>query len=117
MSIPIKPMTAEAIRRFPELYKRIATKAIQYEVSEAIRTTSDSFVMAAMLALIEEFDFGTTGDQIRLHRFLAKLQEIINVNAEFYDDAIAQGLYNKLHALGIDYRLGKGGGNGNKTDR
>lgn len=112
MSIPIKPMTAEAIRRFPSLYKVIATKAIQHEVSEAIRITSDAFVMAALLALIEEFDFGTTGDQIRIHRFVSKLQEIIDVNAEFYDDAIVEGLYNKLTALGIDYSLGKGGGNG-----
>ena len=64
--------------------------------------------MASMLAVIEEFDVGTTGDQIRLRRYIAKLQEIINVNAEFYDDAIAEGLYNKLRALGVEYNLGRG---------
>ena len=105
MSIPIKPMTAEAIRRFPELYKRIATKAIQYEISETIRTTADSFVMASMLALIEEFDFGTAANSTRLHRYLKKLQEVIDVNSEFYDDAVAEGLHNKLPAYGIEYNL------------
>lgn len=105
MSIPIKPMTAEAIKRFPELYKRIATKAIQYEVSETIRTTADCFVMASLLALIEDFDFGTAANSTKLHRFLKKLQEIIDVNSEFYDDAVAEGLYNKLHAYGIEYKL------------
>lgn len=105
MSIPIKPMTAEAIRRFPELYKRIATKAIQYEVSETIRTTADCFVMASLLALIEDFDFGTAANGTKLRRFLKKLQEVIDVNSEFYDEAVAEGLHNKLHAYGIEYKL------------
>ena len=105
MSIPIKPMTAEAIRRFPELYKRIATKAIKYEVSEAIGTTADCFVMASLLALIEEFEYGTAANGTKLRRFLKKLQEVIDVNSEFYDDAVKEGLYNKLHAYGVEYKL------------
>ena len=105
MSIPIKPMTAEAIKRFPELYKRIATKAIQHEVSGAIRSTADCFVMASVLALIEEFDFGTAANSTKIHRYLKKLQEVIDMNSEFYDEAVAEGLHNKLHSHGIEYTL------------
>jgi len=108
MSIPIKPITAKTINRFPMLYKMQAQKAIEYEVSEAIRTTADSFVMAAILALVEEFDFGTKENSTRIPRFVMKLQDIIDINAERYDDAVAIGLRNKLHNLGIEYDIGGG---------
>lgn len=106
MNIPIKPITAKTINRFPMLYKMQAQKAIEYEVSEAIRTTADSFVMASVLALVEEFDFGTNERSTRIPRFIARLQTIIDTNAEYYDDAVAYGLRNKLHNLGIDYNFG-----------
>ena len=41
MSIPIKPITAKTINRFPMLYKLQAQKAIEYEVRDAIRITAD----------------------------------------------------------------------------
>jgi hypothetical protein len=103
MNIPIKPITAKTINRFPMLYKMQAQKAIEYEVRDAIRTTADSFVMAAILALVEEFDFGTKPNSSRIPRFVMKLQDIIDINAAYYDDAIAEGLRNKLHNLGIEY--------------
>ena len=106
MSIPIKPVTEKTINRFPMLYKIQAKQAIEYEVKDAIRITADSFVMASVLALIEEFDFGTTKTSTRVHRFIARLQSIIDTNAEHYDDAVAIGLRNKLHGLGIEYNLG-----------
>lgn len=105
MSIPIKPTTMKTINRFPELYKRQAMQVIQQEKSDGIRTTADCFVMASLLAVIEEFDFGTTKNSTKIHRFIAKLQEIIDVNSDFYDEAVAEGLHNKLHALGIEYNL------------
>jgi hypothetical protein len=86
------------------VYKIQAQKAIDYAVTDAIRTTADSFVMASMIALIEEFDFGTNERATKIPRFIAKLQEIIDTNADFYDDAVAEGLKNKLHNLGVEYR-------------
>lgn len=93
------------IKRFPMVYKMQAQKAIDYAIDDAIRTTADSFVMASVLALVEEFDFGTKENSTRIPRFIAKLQEIIDTNADFYDDAVAEGLKNKLHNLGIEYDL------------
>ena len=103
--IPVSKATLKTINRFPELYKRQALQVIDHEQSEAIRMTADSFVMAAMIALVEEFDFGTTEKSTRLNRFVSKLQEVIDTNAEYYDNAVVEGLHNKLHALGIDYTL------------
>jgi hypothetical protein len=104
MDIPIKQVTQKTINRFPMLYKMQALQAIQYEVHDAIRITADSFVMASMLALVEEFGFGTTEQSTRIPRFIKRLQSIIDVNAEHYDDAVAIGLRNKLHGLGIEYK-------------
>jgi hypothetical protein len=103
--IPVSKATLKTVNRFPELYKRQALQVIDHEQSEAIRMTADSFVMAAMIALIEEFEFGTTPNSTRIGRFIAKLQEVIDTNAEYYDNAVVEGLHNKLHALGIDYNL------------
>lgn len=104
MSIPIKPVTEKTINRFPMLYKIQAKQAIEYEVKDAIRITADSFVMASLLVLIEEFGFGTTKNSTRIHRFIARLQNIIDTNAEHYDDAVAIGLRNQLHRLGVEYK-------------
>ena len=103
-NIPLKPVTFKTINRFPAIYKIQAQQAIRYEVHEAISTTADAFVMAALLVLIEEFYFGTNERATKIHRFVKKLQEVIDVSADFYDDAVAIGLRNKLHGLGIEYK-------------
>lgn len=101
---PLGKATMQTIKRFPELYKRQAMQVIHAEVDDAIRTTADSFVMAALLVLVEEFGFGTSGaNATRVQRFMGKLQEVIDVNAEYYDDAVAEGLRNKLSYHGITY--------------
>ena len=86
------------------IYRMQALKAVENEVHDAIRTTADAFVMASILALVEEFGFGTTEQATRIPRFVNRLQGIIDVNAEHYDDAVAIGLRNKLHGLGIEYK-------------
>lgn len=103
--IPVSKATLKTINRFPELYKRQALQVLDYEKHETIRMTADSFVMASLIALVEEFGFGTTETSTRLNRFAAKLQEVIDTSAEYYDEAVVEGLHNKLHALGIDYNL------------
>jgi hypothetical protein len=102
--IPLKPVTYKTVNRFPALYKIQAQQAIRYEVREAVRTTCDSVVVAAMIALIEEFGFGTNEQSTRLFRFRNALQQIIDTNADFYSDAIAEGLKNRLRALGVEFR-------------
>ena len=109
MSIPMNKVTLKTIGRFPELYKRQTLQLLQYEKSDATRTTAHTFVMASVLALIEGFDFGTAKNATRIPSFIARLQEIVDINAEYYGDAVAFGLKNKLHAYGIEYDLGKDG--------
>jgi hypothetical protein len=108
--IKVSKATMATIKRFPELYKRQAMQVIDTEVRSAISITSDAFVMGAMLVLIEEFGFGTKEDSTRLPRFVKALQEVIDINATQYDDAVAEGLRNRLHHLGINY-----GGETNET--
>lgn len=103
---PVSKATLQTIKRFPELYKRQALQVIDREQSEAIRITADSFVMASILVLIEEFGFGTMGaNATKVQRFVAKLQEVIDTNAEYYDDAVAEGLHNKLANYGIEFNM------------
>lgn len=102
---PVSKATMQTIKRFPELYKRQALQVIDREQTEAIRITADSFVMASILVLIEEFGFGTSDNATRVQRFVSKLQEVIDTNAEYYDDSVAEGLHNKLSNYGIDFRM------------
>lgn len=99
--IPIKPITAKTINRFPYVYKVQAQKAIQYEVQEAIRITADSMYMAAILTLIEEFGFGKK----RLKRFRDGYQRNIDTNSDYYEDAVAEGLKSRLHSRGYEYQM------------
>ena len=101
--VKVSKATMATIKRFPELYKRQAMQVIDAETRSAISITSDAFVMASMLVLIEEFGFGTKPRSTRLKRFVKALQETIDTNAEWYDDAVAEGLRNRLHNLGVEY--------------
>lgn len=100
--IPVSKATIKVVNRFPELYKRQALQAIDGEVTDAIRITADSFVMASAISIIE---LGLCDpDTEDIHKYIAKLQEVIDTGAEYYDDAVAEGLRNRLHNYGIDYR-------------
>ena len=98
---PVSKATLQTIKRFPELYKRQALQVIDREQSEAIRITADSFVMASILVLLDDFDFDE--EQIRL--YVSCLQKTIDTSADYYDDAVAEGLHNRLHNHGIEYDL------------
>lgn len=103
--IPVSKATMKTINRFPALQRIQAMQVIDHEVTDAIRRTADSFVMASILAIVEEFGFGTAPNATKIGRYVARLQEIIDSNAVYYDDAVVEGLHNKLHNLGIDYTL------------
>lgn len=102
--IPLKPVTHKTINRFPALYKLQAQQAIRYEVREAISTTVDTIVMGSILSLIEEFGFGTNKQATLIPRFLERLQSIVDTSSEYYDEAVAIGLRNRLHGYGIEYK-------------
>jgi hypothetical protein len=100
--IPVSKATIKVVNRFPELYKRQALQAIDGEVTDAIRITADSFVMASAISIIE---LGLCDpDTEDIHKYISKLQEVIDTSADYYDDAVAEGLRNRLHNYGIDYR-------------
>lgn len=103
MSIPISKATLKTINRFPELYKRQALQVLDSELHDKISTTADAFVMAGMLAFIEVTECGTSANSTKLKKYVAELQNIIDTNADFYDDAVAIGLRNKLHDMGVEY--------------
>lgn len=87
------------LKRMNDKDRIIANAVLKEEVHDKIAITADSFVCASLLVLIEEFGFGQT----RIERFVKALQGQIDTSAEFYDDAIAQGLMNKLAAKGFEY--------------
>ena len=67
----------------------------------------DTMVCAAMLVLIEEFGFGVhSGENSRLLRFKKALQAKTDKAADFYDDAVLEGLRAKLEDRGVDYVRG-----------
>ena len=95
------------VKRFPELYKRQAQDAISYAVKDTLNITADSFIMGALIVLIEEFGWGTDEKKAtRIPRFMSALQEIIDINSDKYDDAVAEGLRIRLHKLGVDFKRG-----------
>ena len=102
--VKVSKATMATIKRFPELYKRQAMQVIDKECRDAINITADSFVMASMLVLIEHFGFGTKEGSTRVYKFIDALQKTIDFSAEYYDDAMAEGLRNKLHEYGVDFR-------------
>lgn len=69
----------------------------------AISKTLECVVGAAMLVLIDEFGFGTRPRaDARLPRFVEGLRREINASSLRYDDAILEGIRNKLHNRGVD---------------
>ena len=87
------------LKRMSDKDRILANAVLKEEVHDKISITADSFVCASMLVLMEEFGFGKT----RIERFIKALQEQIDTSAEFYDDAITEGLIAKLANKGICY--------------
>ncbi len=95
----------QRVNRFPELYKRQAFAMLDYATADAINTTADSFIMASLLVLIEEFGFGTTENSTRINKFIDALQTVIDTNADQYEESVAEGLKHKLHNYGVEYMM------------
>lgn len=100
-----KQITVKELRKFPEPYRTMAASMIRHQSREAVRITADSLIMGAMIVLIEEFGFGTTANATKLRIFHEKLQAVVDTSAEYYDDAVAEGLKNRLYRLGVEYAM------------
>ena len=98
-----KKASMDCVKRFPALYKMQALQVIDREVRDAISITADTFVMAALLVYIEKTGIEPTEDDAKVKEFVAALQDTVDLNAEYYDDAVAEGLRNQLHNIGVDY--------------
>ena len=96
--IPVSKATLATVKRFPELYKRQALQAIDAEVRDKTSIAIDTIIMAALLVLVEQ------GRGMEIPTFLSSLQEIVDTSADHYEDAAAEGLRNRLHNLGIEYK-------------
>lgn len=102
--IKFNQATLKTINRFPMLYKIQAKQVIKSEVHEAVRTTADAIVIASLITLVEEFGFGTNEQATRIHRFIKKLQETVDTGADYYEEAVVEGLKNRLTAHGLEYK-------------
>ena len=99
------PATMKQLKHFPELYKRQATQIIRDVGHDVVNTTVDAMICASLIALIEEFQFGNTRNSTKLKRFVKRVNELIDINSLYYGDAVAYGLQNKLHNLGVEYDM------------
>lgn len=102
--IPISDASVAQLRRFPYKERLIAQQVLRKEVLDKVDITADSIVCASLIVLIEEFGFGTkTSDKSRILRYIKSLQELLDLSADYYDEAMAEGLRLRLHRLGVDY--------------
>lgn len=95
----ISKASIKMLKRMSEKDRVLANAVLNEEIHDKVSITADSFVCASMLVLVEQFDFG----KVRIERFLKALQEQIDNGADFYEDAVAEGLANKLKSKGFDY--------------
>lgn len=101
--IKYKKPTIDTLRRFPYLYRMQAQQVLDKEVRLAIASTADSFVMASLLVMIEEYGLDTSDGSDDVQKFISALQKVIDFNSEYYEEAIAEGLRHKLREYGVEY--------------
>lgn len=101
----ISDASIKQLRRFPSRERIIAEQIIRNEIIDKVRVTSDACTMAAIIVMIEKFEFGTNvrREDSRIRQFMDYYQEVMDYAAERYGDAMAEGLRKRLHDLGIDY--------------
>ena len=104
-NVKISDASLKQLRRFPYKERLIAEQIVRAEIIDKVRLTTDACTMAAIIVMIEKFDFGTNvrRDDSRIRAFMDYYQEVMDYSAERYGDAMAEGLRKRLHDLGIDY--------------
>ena len=101
----ITDASLKQLRRFPYKERMIAEQIVKAEKRDATSITADSCTIAAIITMIEAFGYGTNvrREDSRIKKFMDSLQELIDLAAGRYGDAMAEGLRKRLHDLGIDY--------------
>lgn len=69
----------KAIKRFPTAYKIQVEKMLDEAIKDTTCIVSDTMIQAAMIALIEDFGFGTNKRSNRIQKFVNKKEEKIFV--------------------------------------
>ena len=104
-NVKISDASLKQLRRFPYKERMIAEQIVRNEIIDKVRVASDACTMAAIIVMIEKFEFGTNvrREDSRIRQFMEYYQELMDYAAERYGDAMAEGLRKRLHDLGIDY--------------
>ena len=90
-----KKATMATIHRFPELYRRQAMQVIRETTSTAL----DTIVMASILY------FAENGREEEIPGFIDHIQRTVDTSADFYEDAVAEGLRSRLqNEFEIEYK-------------
>jgi hypothetical protein len=87
----------DVIKRFPSKEKMLALQVLGKEVKDKAGIAIDSVLMATCLYLIE------TGRVEEIEAYMKWMQEKLDHDAEWYEDAVAEGLKNQLHEYEIDF--------------
>lgn len=90
--------TMDVIKRFPSKEKMLALQVLGNEVKDKAGIAIDSVFMATCLYLVE------TNRADEIEAYMKWMQEKLDHDADWYEDAVAEGLQNQLHELGIEYR-------------
>lgn len=97
-TMKVSKATWDVIRRFPSKEKLLAFQVLGQEVKDKAGIAIDSVMMASVLYLIEN------GREAEVSAYMAYMQKTLDENADWYEDAVAEGLRQQLHNLGYEYR-------------
>lgn len=97
--VKVSKITHDTLNRFPCKYKILAFKALDYEVRDGMGITMDTAISAALLYFAER------GRVDEIPAFIEHMQKTIDTGADYYEDAVAEGLCNRLrNEFEIEYR-------------
>ena len=79
INIKISDASIKQLRRFPYKERMIAEQIVRNEIIDKVRVASDACTMAAIIVMIEKFDFGTNvrREDSRIRAFMDYYQELI----------------------------------------
>lgn len=97
-TMKVSKATWDVIRRFPSKEKLLAFQVLGQEVKDKAGIAIDSVMMATCLYLIE------AGRADEIEAYMKWMQEKLDHDADWYEDAVAEGLQGQLHNLGYEYR-------------
>ena len=89
--------TMDVIKHFPSKEKVLALQVLGTEIKDKAGIAIDSVLIATCLYLVE------TDRSDEIEAYMKWMQDKLDHDADWYDEAIAEGLKNQLHEYGIEY--------------